>query len=400
MSNWVPQLDKHVEIFPFNKTEYLVQHKELGYQVNINHNTFLILQLVDGHRTTEDIQQIFNKENHIQLSTDFIYDLLYRQLGQFGMIIREGSHIKHKKRASHLGLSFIFIPSKILDRITPFIAFLFGPRFFYLALGTLTVGVLTMIILNFQVIKYWLEYMKLNTLNLFLSIILFQAGNLFHELGHAGALRKFGLKSGGIGFGFYLLTPALFTDVSEAWKLDKKDRIIVNLGGIYFEMLLSGMFLLFYFYKQNISFLVIPCVLAIRTLINLNPFIKLDGYWILSDATNMPNLQNNARIVFRTKLKKLIKLNFSFSTRNEVWLFFYALLNLLVVVAFMASVFINDPYLIVKFPLHLIDLIVNFNAFEGGIFKSILIPLTFWYLLIRFIVGYLRQFVREKHIRK
>lgn len=61
------------------------------------------------------------------------------------------------------------------------------------------------------------------------------ASSFFHELGHASACKYFGVRHGGIGFGLYLNFPVLYTDVTEVWKLNRAQRCVVNLAGVYFQ---------------------------------------------------------------------------------------------------------------------------------------------------------------------
>lgn len=66
---------------------------------------------------------------------------------------------------------------------------------------------------------------------------------LLHELGHASALMHFGEKPGRIGFAFYVVSFILFSDVTNAWKLARKERLVVDYGGIYFQCLFQQFYI-------------------------------------------------------------------------------------------------------------------------------------------------------------
>jgi len=397
MTDSIPELSQAIEIFPFNADEYIVCHKTLGYNININRNTYLILGLIDGKRSITDIQSKFKSDYDILLSTNFIADLLYKQLANFGIVLQNDFVVKRKEKADYLKLSFIFIPSSVLRFITPLFAFLFKRWVFYPLLIGFFILISLVIALNYPVIKYWLDIKSFSLIDLSLYLIIFQIGNLFHEIGHASALRYFNAESGGIGFGFYLFTPALFTDVSEAWKLDKKERIIVNLGGIYFELLIAGLLLLFYFFKGDILFLILPCVLILSTLINLNPFLKLDGYWMLSDATNTPNLRKRSIAVLHKKLTQIKKIKLQFNSIGEGLLFLYSLVSILFIFVFIITVLVNDPYSIVKFPLYLVDMFLQFKSVNlFTVVKTLFVPVIFWYLLFSLITQYFK-FIKNRN---
>ncbi len=119
----------------------------------------------------------------------------------------------------------------------------------------------------------------------------FMVSAIVHELGHASAVARNGVSPGHIGFGLYWFFPVFYTDVNAAWKLPPRQRIMVDLGGIYFQLLLvAGL--------TPLAFMG-PAVETMRLLIlfnlysvlqNLNPIFKMDGYWLLADVAQIPNL--------------------------------------------------------------------------------------------------------------
>jgi putative peptide zinc metalloprotease protein len=116
------------------------------------------------------------------------------------------------------------------------------------------------------------------------------ASAAFHELGHAAACRYGGATPGGMGMGLYLVWPAFYTDVTDAYRLPQRDRLRVDLGGLYFNAVVAvvtfGAWLL---WRVDALFLLIALQLLIMVK-NLSPVIRSDGYHILSDATGIPDL--------------------------------------------------------------------------------------------------------------
>ncbi len=118
----------------------------------------------------------------------------------------------------------------------------------------------------------------------------------FHELGHAAATRFFGIRPSEVSFGFYLVFPVFFADVSKIWALGSRKRIIVNLGGIYFQLLINIMLLGTYlagFVEQGFLHSVILTNLLV-IVYSLIPFLRYDGYWVYSDYFNIPNLMRRS----------------------------------------------------------------------------------------------------------
>ena len=122
---------------------------------------------------------------------------------------------------------------------------------------------------------------------------------LIHELGHIAACRKFGIKHGEIGFGFYLFFPVLYADVTNIWKLNKHRRIITNLGGIFLELVYASLLGCLFLWLDDVVYLYASISIFIKCLLELNPFIRYDGYWVLSDLTNTPNLLPKSRALFK-----------------------------------------------------------------------------------------------------
>lgn len=131
---------------------------------------------------------------------------------------------------------------------------------------------------------------------------------LFHEFGHIASCFHFCVVPGNIGFGMYLFRPVLFTDMSGAWGLDKKQRLVTDLSGIYFQMVL-----IFCLYVLWIVSVVTSETAALATilihlsiLMSLNPLLRYDGYWILSDLTGIPNAHSKAILFLKTRSKELL----------------------------------------------------------------------------------------------
>lgn len=125
-------------------------------------------------------------------------------------------------------------------------------------------------------------------------------GVFFHELGHSVAALRYGMPPKGIGFGFYLVFPVFFADVTHVWALPKAKRIIINLGGVYFQglftlLLLGGYYALAPAWAGSRELLgtIITMNLFVM-LYSLNPFLRNDGYWIYSDLFGLPNLMHQA----------------------------------------------------------------------------------------------------------
>ncbi|HEY2543766.1 MAG TPA: hypothetical protein VGH92_12035 [Gaiellaceae bacterium] len=126
-----------------------------------------------------------------------------------------------------------------------------------------------------------------------LLVLVFVLGVLsagFHELGHAAACRYAGATPGGMGAGLYLVWPAFYTDVTDAYRLPKRDRLRVDLGGIYFNAVIAVATLAVWLAWRVDALLLLAALQLLIMVKNLSPVIRSDGYHILSDLTGIPDL--------------------------------------------------------------------------------------------------------------
>ncbi|MDR2131614.1 MAG: M50 family metallopeptidase [Odoribacteraceae bacterium] len=138
-------------------------------------------------------------------------------------------------------------------------------------------------------------------------ILLLLLSSFVHEVGHASACRHYKIKHGGVGFGLYLTFPVFYTDVSETWKLKRRERLVVNMAGVYFQLILLIPFFITYFLTGNHIIKWFLLTVNIGFLITLNPFFKFDGYWIVSDLLGVSNLRKKSGELIQFFIKKLFK---------------------------------------------------------------------------------------------
>lgn len=112
----------------------------------------------------------------------------------------------------------------------------------------------------------------------------------FHELGHAAAARYAGATPGGMGMGLYLVWPAFYTDVTDAYRLPKRDRLRVDLAGLYFNALVAVITMAVWLVVRSDALLLLVALQVLQMIKQLSPVIRADGYHILSDATGVPDL--------------------------------------------------------------------------------------------------------------
>ena len=120
------------------------------------------------------------------------------------------------------------------------------------------------------------------------GLILFSG--FFHELGHAAGTRYGGASPGVMGVGIYLAFPAFYTDLTDSYRLNRRGRLRSDLGGVYFNAVLIVVASRIYIPTKFGPLLIFIVLSQGAALYQFLPFIRLDGYYIMSDLIGVPNL--------------------------------------------------------------------------------------------------------------
>ncbi len=128
--------------------------------------------------------------------------------------------------------------------------------------------------------------------------VLLLAG-VVHEFGHASALRYGGGRARSMGFGLYLVYPALFTDTTEAYRLGRWARVRTDLGGFYFHLLFAAAMVYVHLVTGREWPLLVVLLIHLDIARQLVPFVRLDGYWALADLVGVPDFFTQMRPFLR-----------------------------------------------------------------------------------------------------
>lgn len=200
-----------------------------------------------------------------------------------------------KKRSSYFALKVPLVSPRFLQPVTRLLAPMFIPAVVAWLFPLLAAG---------QVIFWLTERRAVPNLYhlpsgyvLITLLVANYAGLFFHELGHAAACARFGARHGAVGFSLYLVFPALYTDVTDSWRLSKTKRIIVDIGGTYMSLVAATIASVLFLKFGSLVFAQLCFIYGITVILNLNPFFRMDGYWVLADIMGLPNLMGANREV-------------------------------------------------------------------------------------------------------
>ncbi len=131
--------------------------------------------------------------------------------------------------------------------------------------------------------------------------------NAFHELAHAMVCKAFGGNVHKIGLLFLYFSPVVYSDVSDSWRFtSRSQKIAVASAGIAFQLILTSIGLCLWLITSNAIIAYVVFANTMLALINLFPFIKLDGYWIVAHILNEPNLMSKSRELVLGKIRDLV----------------------------------------------------------------------------------------------
>lgn len=194
-----------------------------------------------------------------------------------------------KNRSSYIHFKWKLMGGDSLEKITQPLAALFRPKVIAI------LGVLSTLITGSYYLLSTRPTISLSTNELVAAYLILFGVFFIHELGHAAATKYYGMKPHEISFGFYLVFPVFFADVSEAWSLNKYKRIVINLGGIYFQLIINSILVALAFIYPDSSILATLIYTNLFVVAySLMPFLRYDGYWIYSDLFELPNLMGRS----------------------------------------------------------------------------------------------------------
>ena len=123
-----------------------------------------------------------------------------------------------------------------------------------------------------------------------------------HELGHAAACAYGGANPGGMGMGVYVVWPAFYTDVTDAYQLDRRGRLRTDLGGVYVNAMIVLVLGALHVATGYEPLVLLMFLLQVQVLQQLLPFLRLDGYYVVSDLVGVPDLFRRIGPVLRSAI--------------------------------------------------------------------------------------------------
>jgi putative peptide zinc metalloprotease protein len=274
----------------FTTPQYLVRRDD-GQVIRISQLLNLVTAQIDGSNDLGTIAARVSEQLDRTVTAEHVAHLIDTKLDQLLGIV-EGSTVSPPSAADPLlGLRLRagLVPERVHRGVTNALRPLFLPVVVASVLVTLTaLDAWIAVRHRSTLLDGWIEI--LTRPGLFLAFTAVTVAVMaFHEFGHAAACRYSGGRPGVMGVGVYIVWPAFFTDVSDAYRLDRRGRLRTDLGGIYFNAIFAVAAIVAFITSGFAPLLVVAAIIQAQALYQLVPFVRLDGYYILGDLIGVPN---------------------------------------------------------------------------------------------------------------
>lgn len=284
-------------------TVYVLKEPASGRIYRLPETAYFIARQLDGTSAPEDIRRKVEEKFGDALSQEEL-DAYTTQLRRLGLL--EGATqapaaqaAAARVRGDLLYLRFkAFDPDRGLEHLLPALRWVYT-RGFVACSGALMLFALALAVANWQEIQQ--EFARLYSVHaLAYAWVVMILTVCAHEIAHGLTCKRFGGQVREMGFMLIYFQPALYCNVSDAWMFpEKAKRLWVTAAGVWLDILLWAFAVLAWRVTEpdaalHFAALVVLATAGVRTLFNVNPLIKLDGYYLLSDALDVPNLRVRA----------------------------------------------------------------------------------------------------------
>ena len=286
---------------------------------------YAILRMLDGYTSLDEIKEAFEAQFPPQ-------KIGIEELQQFiGMLHRSGLIVANVPGQGHqlllrrnerwrkewisrlsnvLSVRFKGIdPDRLLNWLYPKMKWIYS-RWAVLLCCLLGLSALSLVLVQFDVFQSKLPsfHQFFNLKNAVLLSIALGVTKVIHEFGHGLTCKHFGGECHEMGVMLLVLTPCLYCNVSDSWMLPNKwHRAAIGAAGMYIEMVIASVCTFIWWFSEpgllNHLCLSTMFVCSVSTLMfNSNPLLRYDGYYILSDLIEIPNLRQKATDILNRKL--------------------------------------------------------------------------------------------------
>jgi putative peptide zinc metalloprotease protein len=281
----------------------LVRRRD-GQVLQLSPLLYMVANCVDGQHPVERIAELVTARAGRRLTAEGVEYLLDEKLGPLGLLASRGAGQEPPRARPLLDLRARrrLIPDRMVNSVASRLRFLFSPPAVVAVL--IGLGVVDYAILFREGIGHSVLALARTPAYLFVVLALIILSILIHEFGHATGCRYSGGRPGGIGVGIYLVWPAFYTNVTDAYRLPRSGRLRTDLGGAYFTAISVVGFGAAYALSSFLPLVIAIAAVQLQMLQQLLPVVRFDGYYVLGDLVGVPDLFSRVRPILRNLFRR------------------------------------------------------------------------------------------------
>jgi putative peptide zinc metalloprotease protein len=286
---------------------------------------YFILSRLDGNTSLDTIKEEFELRFPPQKITVEEIQSFLGMLHKSGLILADVPHQGHELRrrgdqrrrkelaakwSNFLSLRFKgFDPDRFLTWLDGKIGWVYSPVCVFCCMA-LALAALLLVAAKFEEFQAKLPafHSFFNAKNAFILAGVMGVTKIIHEIGHGLTCKHYGGECHEMGVMLLVLTPCLYCNVSDSWMLPNKwHRVAIGAAGMYIEIVMASVCTFVWWFSSDDSLIHNICfstmfVSSVSTLVfNGNPLLRYDGYYILSDILEIPNLQQKSTEIMSRK---------------------------------------------------------------------------------------------------
>jgi putative peptide zinc metalloprotease protein len=300
------------------RTYYVVKDPVSLRYYRFKEEEHFLLGFMDGKRTLDEAQKEYEKRFRPERLTLEDLEGFAQQLLTAGLAQNESPQAgkqlldrrKKRKRSQFMQAITnilyikipIFDPDVLLGKMIRYFSFVFTIWFFALSVAVMLAAIL-LVTTHFDTFRSKLpsyhEFFSFKTI-MYLWVSL-GVVKVIHEFGHGLSCKRFGGEVHEMGFLFLVFSPCLYCNVSDSWVLPSKwKRIVISAAGIYVELIIAAIATFVWWNTPTQPFvnhmaLSLMVVCSVSTVVfNANPLMRYDGYYVLADWIEIPNLRERS----------------------------------------------------------------------------------------------------------
>jgi putative peptide zinc metalloprotease protein len=370
-----PRLQRHVNLYSQDYRGdrwYVLHNKANNTPLRFNEPAYAFIGRFDGKLTVQQISDSTQKELGENAPNAQEMVIILAQLFSvgalgggtppsikdfFGRLMGNGSM---GKKFNPLVLRLpLFDPDKLLNRLVVYTRPLFTHTALVVWALTVTIAALLAVV-NFSLLSAAFNRDLLQPENLFGLVMLYVFVKLVHEFSHAFAIKMWGGEVHEMGVSLLVMVPVPHVDATASWSFrDKRKRVLVSAAGIMAELFVAALALFVWFgvepgVVKNAAFSVALIASVSTVLFNANPLLRFDGYYMLQDYIEIPNLATRSSRYYLYLIQRYLfgmeqAASPQTAEREHLWFICYGpaalIYRLIVMVAI--GVFLIQEYLVI-----------------------------------------------------